>query len=56
MADLRLAVESPCRKKGFDRTAMVIVGEAFVMWYSGRGRHAARDSVVAEIWDVVCDE
>jgi hypothetical protein len=38
--DLTFAVESRCRIRGFDRTAMVIAVEAFVSWSSGLDRVA----------------
>jgi hypothetical protein len=34
--DLTFAVESRCRIRGFDRTAMVIAVGAFASWSSGR--------------------
>lgn len=41
-ADFRLAVERRCRRKGFDRTAMVIVVETCDVVL--RARYAARDA------------
>lgn len=50
--DLTFAVESRCRRKGFDRTAIAILVEAFVFLLSMLERDAARDAGAAGHWSL----
>jgi hypothetical protein len=54
--DLTFAVESRRCRKGFDRTVMANVVEAFVLRLSSLDRHAAREAVVMGYQSLIIGE